>query len=97
MRSPFALPANLLVLLALTPALGFAQVEAPGTGMSSHSRLGGGTRAHYIVQSRTTEAARESVERVGGGAGQELAIIKAVAADLSADPAAALRSITDVH
>src|SRR5450631_4402512 len=97
MRSTSARSANFLALLALAPALGLAQVDSSGASMRSQSRIWGTTRAHYIVQSRTSEAARESVMRVGGKPGQELAIINAVAADLNADQAGELRLMTNVH
>src|SRR5450755_4902256 len=97
MRSTSGHFSKVLALLALAPAIGFAQTAPPDSGVSTRSRLWDTTRAHYIVQAHTAQAARESVVRVGGGVDQELAVINAVSADLNANQADELRSMSDVR
>ena len=74
------------LLVAMTAALGSAPSAAAATEATS-----------YIVQGTTLAAARSELARVGAPAGQELGLIHAVSARLTADQVEQLRAATKIR
>ena len=96
MRMTAARSANLVALLMCIPVLGMA-LDTQDVDAGTRAERAHVTRTRFIVQSSSAAAARASVIRVGGEVKQQLAIIKAVAADLSTAQADELRSIKGVR